>query len=705
MGAGPFPTDPYQAAILQLQCPAGARFDFRGVIDAHRDGAGWVFVLSSGGLEGGGPQGEARSAFGDTSFVAGDAGDDARLRARATDLEAFAGRVTEARRNFESARATAIEGRRKAFLSQIVPGRVFRGMAQEGVEQQGTPLYLEIAEISPGNEMTALLRNEGSWHNARTFQGSWSADDEFENPVLNLVSRPDQAVGDAGPFLENTQTWSFALRVDAQGGLSERNQHYQYQFQPLHPEQVSALKARMEAEFRGAMTATGPGLLYHGTALSKTTGTSEPILVRFTGRSEGGESIESVMESTTRSWKRPLHGTIFANSRRSGGEPVRLRTGSNEAAEDAPAGSVLGDRDDLDISLGIKKGLLVGEDGQFTYRLAVASKADLQQLEADRAERARRFMGVLRPGIAYDGILHEAQGFTAKARLEIARIDRQTGAIAARISSLVQLNVYREFLGTCDPSGGSIVLGAMSRGNLDGTDSLNIPFLKTPAAATLHLALTGNSLAGRIQDDPNWVMEFPAGAFLSVPTESSEPNSPPADGSVFLPFPKSGGAYLLNRGSWAPLPKNGGHVVVETVRSASELRLPTNVIEFMEEAAAQLAKARGKGKGEGKVPYLEFDGKDPRPKSNGPAIILLFIGPAPADTPVVELAAAETLQDGRRRVEIMGNSPTKIRFGEQRLAAYVRQVAPTAILLTTTSALAPGPYVFNADVGYELMQE
>jgi hypothetical protein len=145
--------------------------------------------------------------------------------------------------------------------------------------------------------------------------------------------------------------------------------------------------------------------------------------------------------------------------------------------------------------------------------------------------------------------------------------------------------------------------------------------------------------------------------------------------------------------------------VVETVRSASELRLPTNVIEFMEEAAAQLAKARGKGKGEGKVPYLEFDGKDPRPKSNGPAIILLFIGPAPADTPVVELAAAETLQDGRRRVEIMGNSPTKIRFGEQRLAAYVRQVAPTAILLTTTSALAPGPYVFNADVGYELMQE
>ena len=412
-----------------------------------------------------------------------------------------------------------------------------------------------------------------------------------------------------------------------------------------------------------------------------------------------------MIESTTRSLKRPLHGAIFANSRRSGGEPVRLRTGANEAAEDAPVESVLGDRDDLAIRLGIKEGSLVGEGGPFTCRLALAGEADLQQLEADRAERARRFMGVLRAGIAYDGVFREAQGFTAPARLEIARIDRQTGAIAARISSLVQLNVWRDFLGDSDPSGGSLVLHAVSRGNLDATGNLNISFLKTPAALTLHLALNGNSIAGTIKGDPHWAIEFPAGAFLSAPTESSEPNSPPANGSVFPPFPKNGGAYLLSRGSWAPLPKNGGHVVIETVNSASDLRLPTNIMGVLEAGLAQLAKSKGKGKVEGKVPYLEFDGKDPRPKSNGPAIILLFIGPASPDTPPVELAPAETLLDGRRRVEILGNSPAKIRFGEQRLAAYIRQVAPDSVLLTTTSALAPGPYVFNADVGYELTQE
>ena len=86
-------------------------------------------------------------------------------------------------------------------------------------------------------------------------------------------------------------------------------------------------------------------------------------------------------------------------------------------------------------------------------------------------------------------------------------------------------------------------------------------------------------------------------------------------------------------------------------------------------------------------------------------MILLFVGPELSGAPPVELASAETLKDGRRRVTIIGGSSTKIRFGEQRLAAYVREVASGSILLTTTVAPAPGSYVFNADAGYELVQE
>ena len=63
------------------------------------------------------------------------------------------------------------------------------------------------------------------------------------------------------------------------------------------------------------------------------------------------------------------------------------------------------------------------------------------------------------------------------------------------------------------------------------------------------------------------------------------------------------------------------------------------------------------------------------------------------------------MKDGRRRVFILGGAPDAIRFGETRVAAYVRQVSEGKILLTTTSPVEPGPYVFNADTGYELTCE
>ena len=244
------------------------------------------------------------------------------------------------------------------------------------------------------------------------------------------------------------------------------------------------------------------------------------------------------MESTTRSWKRPFHGSIFGNARRSGAEPIRLRSGQEEVAGDAPAASVLGDKDDLEVRLGIEGEALVGEDAQFTYRFAAAGRAELQRLEADRAQRAMRFRMVVRSGIAFDGSLHEEQGFVTQARLEISRIDPRTGAITARIHSLARPKVYREFFGTCDPSGSSIVLGATARGNFGSDDSFDVPFLKGAAPATLHLTLTGTSLTGGIEGNTDWKFEFPAATFLSAPTESPEPDSPPADGAVFPRLPE-----------------------------------------------------------------------------------------------------------------------------------------------------------------------
>jgi hypothetical protein len=350
-----------------------------------------------------------------------------------------------------------------------------------------------------------------------------------------------------------------------------------------------------------------------------------------------------------------------------------------------------------------------------------AEETDLNRLKAGRAQRARHFMGVLREGIAYDGTLREDQGFITHARLEIAHIDRETGAVTSSIHSLARSKVYRDFTGTCDPAGGSIALSATSRGSFGEDGSFDIPFLTSASASTVHLELTGNSISGRIEGDPHWVMEFPAGVFLSATTEGSEPNSPPADGSVFPAFPKAAGAYLFSHGSWSAMPKNNGHVVIETVRPKSDVAIPNNIIGAVDEGISALTREKNKVK----VSYLVFDGKDYRPESSGQAIVILFVGPRPSGKAPFELAPAAIQKDGTRRLEIPGGEPaaasrtaaespadarprpaaTEVRLGEQRLAAYVRSAGPGDTLFTTTSALVPGPYVFNADAPYELTEE
>jgi hypothetical protein len=698
--AGPLPADPYQAVILKMDSPPGTPFNYQGVIFAHRAGGTWTLSLASGGFEGSAPQGRARSVFGDNSFAAGDSGDDARLRALVSDFQAFASRVADRQKSLESAEAESVGRRRAAFLAQITPGSVLRGEAFEAGSRVGTPLYLEFTELSEDKQVSALLRNDGGWSAARVFQGTWTSDDDFQSPVLNLTSPPDQAVRNGGPFLENTQVWTLALGVDPRGGLSQKDAFFEYRFQSMSPDQASALKARLEAEYVGAMAATRPDLLYEGVATSRDSGATEPVLLRFTGRPTGGGSVDARLESPTRSWRRPLRGAIASNARRSGGRPVVLRTGAAEAVEDAPPDSVMGARQDLELRLGLESGSLVGGDEKYTYRFDIAGASDLSRMRIEAAERAHRFLGVFRNGIVYDGILREEQGFVAGARLEIMRIDRRTGAIAARMHSVSQPNVFREFLGTCDPAGDSVMLGATGRGVLNTGDDFDAPFFKSAASSSVHLELAGTSITGGIEGDTSWIFEFPAGAFLSAPAEDPEDDSP-AGMAVFPTLPKGNGAYLLSRGAWAPMPTNQSHIVVEAVGPKSEPRLPTNLVDAVQKGLDQLERQREKQK----VSYLEFPGTDPRPASAGQAIVILFAGPRPPGTAVLELAPAELTKDGKRRVEIVVGPEARVRFGEKRLSAYVRQIAPGYILLTTTSAVAPGSYVLNADRGYELMQE
>ena len=296
---GPVPPDPYRAVILQLATERGRRFSFRARISARRSGNAWILSLLSRGYDGGGPTGEMRSAFAEPSYVAGEPGDEARLRVLAGDLAAFAGRVAEIERSTAAAHDGAVAARKEndALLSRIAPGSVFRGgAAVRAGEQQGTTLYLEITGLSPANGVTAQLRNNGGWHYARSFQGTWSADPEFESILLDLNSPAEQAVRNAGSILENTQPWSFALRLNAKGELAGATSYYEYKFHYVNPAQLAPIKGALSAEFDSARSATAPGALFHGTATAKASGAAEPVLLRFTGQTDDGEVLQAAIE-------------------------------------------------------------------------------------------------------------------------------------------------------------------------------------------------------------------------------------------------------------------------------------------------------------------------------------------------------------------------------------------------------------------------
>jgi len=161
-------------------------------------------------------------------------------------------------------------------------------------------------------------------------------------------------------------------------------------------------------------------------------------------------------------------------------------------------------------------------------------------------------------------------------------------------------------------------------------------------------------------------------------------------------------------------------VIIESVKPPKEEgAMPGNIVGVAEAGLSALTSKSDKIK----VTYLVFDGKEARPASGGQAMVILFVGSPPSGRVPFELAPTEVDKDGVRRLEIPGGpaatppkgsepgegrhrgAPGDVKLGEQRLAAYIRGAGPGYFLFTTTGALAPGPYVFNADVPYELAQE
>ena len=254
--------------------------------------------------------------------------------------------------------------------------------------------------------------------------------------------------------------------------------------------------------------------------------------------------------------------------------------------------------------------------------------------------------------------------------------------------------MYQEFVGTWNPTDASVTLASTGRGEFDFEDDLAVPFLVAAVPKTLQLALAGNAVTGGIKDDPHWTIDFPVAAFLTTPTETVGSSGP----STNLPeYPKAPGAYALVAGVWRPLPRNNGHVVVETTHVANDDPdgSPLGLV------SAGVRRITDKGQ---KVPYLEFDGKEARPECPSLPVVILFIAADSNEALSLELAPTTLAKEGRRRHADRDRSgPVRSIRGTTGGRLCAAPNGTKSFLLTATTGLSPGTYAFNADHGYELV--
>ncbi len=144
-------------------------------------------------------RGKTSRRFGANTFVAGNAADDDALRAAIEKQNETITQLVLARAEVLAEAKQAQEARLARLQELIAVGSFFVSAA--GADQDES-FSLEITQARAGSrQLSALIRNRGGWSDARPFSGTWKLDENSGVFSLNLVSRSNQAIADAGPLL------------------------------------------------------------------------------------------------------------------------------------------------------------------------------------------------------------------------------------------------------------------------------------------------------------------------------------------------------------------------------------------------------------------------------------------------------------------------------------------------------------------------
>lgn len=714
------PKNPLDVVLIKEVAARGLESVYEGNYEAEKHGSNWIIRYHGGVVNT--PYGALPRSQYDTSVL--DAKDPNTTPALKAMLEAN----TSLEKNLSLAREQLEELLRKehgartaTFAALLKPGTLFTGSAVQRYNQRTFPIWIELTSVStsPG-QVQALMRNDGGWSDARTFQGEWKTDANAEKCVLVLRTHSNQAIREAGPFLETDDSWTITFTVGQDGAIEATNDSYGYRLTRIPDADAAAVQQKLQAPLQSLLAAAAAGTTYQGAIISKRDQTSEPVLLRFTKLDNNGALLAATLESVEHpSWRRSLRGTIIANTYRAGALPVRLKITSGDEIKTAPNGSVFRNYNDRQIGLTPINSALRGEDDTYKYELIKLNDQQLAELAATRLAREKQVLSVATPGATYDGTIRDDSGFVARARLRFVKINPNNGDAFIVMESRDQAGIQVEFKGTLDCAEGILSLQS-GAGKFNPNGRLRVPFFSRDDTFVLNLAIKDDVLSGKIARYDDWTLNFPLKASPAptaeiapdpAPTtpEATTPNAEPATTPTTAPvaatppatssatIPSTPGAYILIDGKWEPLPTNNGKVkygagaVLSQVNSflgALSERKPANTHE--------------------KLADLIFDGTASIPTARGDDIVIVFVGTfaAPPESvinknpeilnyPMMEVARTEVRSDGKRRIDLLRIVPGIAGFCDQRVAAKLEKLAEGVTKLTCTGTLEPGMYALS----------
>jgi hypothetical protein len=337
-----------------------------------------------------------RSQFGGETKPAGAAvfavdlpADVARLKENLVQKAAYAAKVQAAATALSAELERDRQVRIEAFVRLLQPGTLFTGVAVDAVHADAQRLVLEVADSSATtHRVSAVLRNDGGWSDARPFQGEWTLGADDEACALTLRTRTADRIEGAGPWLEDHSDRSITLQIRADGTATVSPGNWQ--LRRIDPAAAADLKAEFSRPIAESLAATKVGALYRGTATSRVRGTTETLLLRFIEQSPDGALIRATLASTTVPGQaRSFRGTIIGNTYRAGRTRIRLRSLDNDRVREADSKSALGINtmnDSLTPGFRVEAGRLVGEDDRFSYQFAPTEDQAADEPNAERVK-------------------------------------------------------------------------------------------------------------------------------------------------------------------------------------------------------------------------------------------------------------------------------------------------------------------------------